>query len=302
MNRLSTSLGSYPLSSPLIAASGTLGSLVEFADVVDFSVYGAATAKSVSPEPWQGNAVPRLAHTHSGILNAIGIQNPGIESWIASYAEGLRNLPTEVWGSVVAHGIDGFHVVASSMADAGVAAIEINLSCPNLAGATFALEPSISADVVAAVRDATDLPIGAKLSSDAQPISAVAQAVSDAGADWVIVSNTVMGASIDPVTRRPLLSGLIGGYSGAPIRPIAIRSVLEISRDLPDLAIVGCGGVSKAEHVIEFLLAGASAVAIGSAHFKSPRVAGRISRDLTRFLKKHDIVSISELIGAYERW
>ncbi len=299
---LSTSLGPHPLSSPLIAASGTLGSLVEFVDVVDFSVYGAATAKSVSPEPWQGNTIPRLAHSNSGMLNTIGIQNPGIERWIEAYAAQLRTLPTEVWGSVVAHDIDGFHLVASSMADAGVAAIEINLSCPNLAGAPFALDPSISADVVAAVRDATDLPIGAKLSSDAQPISAVAQAVSDAGADWVVVSNTVMGASIDPVTRKPLLSGLIGGYSGAPIRPLAIRSVLEISRDVPDLTIVGCGGVSKAEHVIEFLLAGASAVAIGSAHFKSPRIAGRIARDLARFCKKHDISTISELIGAYEPW
>jgi dihydroorotate dehydrogenase (NAD+) catalytic subunit len=302
MTGLETRLGSYDLSSPLIGASGTVGSLVEFQGVIDFSLYGAATSKSVSPEPWPGREAPRIAHGDAGMLNGIGIQNPGIEAWVLSHGNTLTSIPTDVWGSVVAHDIDGFADVANEMTRAGVDAIEVNLSCPNLDGRPFALDPKVSADVVRAVSQATMLPIGAKLSSDAQPISAVASAVQEAGADWIVVANTVMGARIDPETRRPALSGLIGGYSGAPIRPIAIRSVLEIAMDVPELPIVGCGGVSDAAHVVEFLLAGASAVAIGSAHFKTPRVAKSITRDLKRYMQRHGISSVTELIGAYEPW
>ena len=299
---LATTLGEHALSSPLIAASGTVGSVVDFRGVVDFSYYGAATAKSVAPEAWPGRPPPRIAPTGNGMLNGIGIQNDGIDKWVRTYGPQIPSIPTEMWGSIVAHDIDGFAAVAAAMDSTGVSAIEINLSCPNLEGVPFALDPLLSAEVVRSVRSATTLPISAKLSSDAQPISSVAASVAEAGADWVVVSNTVMGARIDAETRRPSLSGLIGGYSGAPIRPIAVRSVLEISRDVPGLPIVGCGGASRAEHVIEFLLAGASAVAIGSAHFKTPRIAKGITKDLTRYMTKHDVTDISELVGAFEPW
>jgi dihydroorotate dehydrogenase (NAD+) catalytic subunit len=299
---LATTLGEHGLSSPLIAASGTVGSVVDFRGVVDFSYYGAATAKSVAPEAWPGRPPPRIAPTGEGMLNGIGIQNDGIDEWVRTYGPQIPSIPTEMWGSIVAHDIDGFAAVASAMDSTGVSAIEINLSCPNLEGVPFALDPLLSAEVVRSVRSATTLPISAKLSSDAQPISSVAASVAEAGADWVVVSNTVMGARIDPETRRPSLSGLIGGYSGAPIRPIAVRSVLEISRNVPGLPIVGCGGASRAEHVVEFLLAGASAVAIGSAHFKTPRIAKSITKDLAQYMTKHDVTDIRELIGAFEPW
>ncbi len=299
---LGTNLGGHALSSPLVAASGTVGSVVDFANVIDFSLYGAATLKSLAPVAWPGRPAPRIAPGEIGMLNGIGIQNPGVEAWVESHGGALGALPTQIWGSVVAHDIDGFAEVATGLASAGVSAIEVNLSCPNLDGVPFALDAGLSAEVVHSVRSATDLPIGAKLSSDAQPISAVATAVQEAGADWVVIANTVMGARINPRTRKPALSGLIGGYSGAPIRPIAIKSVLEVARDVPGLPIVGCGGVSHADHVVEFFLAGASAVAIGSAHFKTPRVAKRITRDLNRYLQRHKISSITELIGAYEPW
>jgi len=302
MSGLATNLGSYDLSSLLIGASGTVGSVVDFRETIDFSLYGAATAKSVSPEAWSGREPPRIAHRDAGMLNGIGIQNPGIEAWAVAHADAFVSIPTDVWGSVVAHDLDGFAEVANQMSLSGVDAIEINLSCPNLDGRPFALDPKLSGDVVSAVRAATTLPIGAKLSSDAEPIIAIAAAVQEAGADWVVVANSVMGSSIDPETRRPALSGLIGGYSGAPIRPIAIKSVLEIAKGAPDLPIVGCGGVSNAAHVVEFLLAGASAVAVGSAHFKTPRVGKSITRGLNRYMKRHDISSVTELIGAYEPW
>jgi dihydroorotate dehydrogenase (NAD+) catalytic subunit len=299
---LSTSLGHYELSSPLIAASGTVGSVVDFSDVVDFTLYGAATAKSVAPEPWPGRKPPRIAPVESGMLNGIGIQNVGIEQWVETVGFRVSSVETDVWASIVAHDIEGFAAVASAIGGVGVTAVEVNLSCPNLDGVPFALDADLSAEVVRCVRSATELPISAKLSSDAQPITAVASSVAEAGADWVVVSNTVMGARIDPETRRPALTGLIGGYSGSPIRPIAIRSVLEISRDIPDLPIVGCGGASQAGHVVEFLLAGASAVAIGSAHFKTPRVAASITKGLHRYMAQHDVDSIAQLIGGYEPW
>lgn len=299
---LETHLGPYRLSSPLIAASGTVGSVVDFSEVIDFGLYGAATTKSVSPEPWPGRKPPRIASVDGGMLNGIGIQNPGVEAWLTEFSADFVGIDTDVWGSAVAHDTVGFSVVAAEMENAGVAAIEVNLSCPNLDGVPFALDPGRSADVVRAVREATSLPIGAKLSSDASPISAVASRVVESGADWLVISNTVMGASIDPHTRKPLLSGVIGGYSGTPIRPIAIKSVLEVAADMPEVPIVGCGGVSTAEHVIEFLLAGASAVALGSIHFKTPRAAKRIVRDLKRYMDRHGVETISELVGAYEQW
>ena len=276
--------------------------MVEFAQVTDFSLYGAAVAKSVAPEPWRGRPPPRIAPTDTGMLNGIGSQNPGIDAWRIQMAPQFGAIPTAVWGSIVAHDVEGFAEVAAKMAGTGVEAIEINLSCPNLEGQPFALDTGLTAQVVAAVRAATGLPLGAKLSPDATPISPVANAAMSAGADWLVVANTVMGASIDPETRRPLLSGLIGGYSGSAIRPIAMRCVLEIARDLPDAPVAACGGVSKAGHVIEYILAGADAVAIGTAHFAQPRVASRITKDLTRYMAKHSISTLTELKGAFEPW
>jgi len=302
MTGLGVELGPVSLTSPLVAAAGTVGSVVEFAQVVDFSLYGAAVAKSVAPEPWDGRKPPRIAPTDGGMLNGIGIQNPGIDAWAGQIAPQLAAISAPVWGSIVAHDVEGFAEVAAKMAGTGVAAIEINLSCPNLDGRPFALNGDLTAQVVASVRTVTDLPLGAKLSPDAMPITPVAEAAMSAGADWLVVANTVMGAAIDPETRRPLLSGLVGGYSGSAVRPITMRCVLTIAGDLPDAPIVACGGVSDAKHVVEYILAGADAVAIGTAHFAEPRVARKITKDLTRYMAKHSISTLTELKGAYEPW
>jgi dihydroorotate dehydrogenase (NAD+) catalytic subunit len=299
---LSVRLGTTYLKTPLVAAAGTVGSVVDFVDTIDFSFYGAAVAKSVSLDPWQGRPTPRLAHAGSGMLNGIGIQNPGIERWLSEVNSRIDGVNTQVWGSVVGHDVAGFVEVARRMDTSSVAAIEVNLSCPNLEGEPFALDPNLSSEVIREVRGATTKPLGAKLSPDASPVSAVAHAVAEAGADWVVMGNTVMGASIDPRTRRPLLSGVTGGYSGAPIRPIAIRCVLEIASDLPEVPIVGCGGISSAEHVIEYILAGATAVAIGTAHFARPRIGKTIIKDLHRLVRGHDAATVDELRGAYEPW
>lgn len=300
---LGTRLGPIEMASPLVAASGTVGSVVDFTEVVDFSRYGAAVAKSVSPTPWEGRPAPRVAPAGVGMLNGIGIQNPGVETWLDEVVPRLPTVPTAVWGSAVGRDTAEFVVVAGAMASAGLEAIEINLSCPNLDGHLFALDPSAAAEVVRAVRSTVGtVPIGAKLSPNAQSVVAVAEAVAGAGADWVVLTNTVWGAGIDIGTRRPVLSGTVGGYSGPPLKPIAMRCVLEVSEALPELPIVGLGGVATGDDVVEYVLAGASAVGIGTAHFARPRVAGRILRQMRRRLREMGVERLSDIVGGVRRW
>jgi dihydroorotate dehydrogenase (NAD+) catalytic subunit len=299
---LSMTLGPMELRSPLVAASGTVGSVVDFVDVTDFSLYGAAVAKSVSGEPWEGRPAPRLAPAGVGMLNGIGIQNPGIERWLADVVPELGAVPTEVWGSAVGRTPEEFVTVAGSMASAGLPAVEINLSCPNLDGHLFALDSTASRTVVREVRDAVDIPIGAKLSPNSESITAVAAAVMEAGADWVVLTNTAWGCGIDISSRRPVLSGTVGGYSGPPLKPIAMRCVVEVHRDLPDVPILGLGGVSTGDDVVEYVLAGASAVGIGTAHFASPRVARRVMRQLRRRLRRMGVDRLSDLVGGLRPW
>jgi dihydroorotate dehydrogenase (NAD+) catalytic subunit len=300
---LAIDLGDHQLSSPLVAASGTVGSVAEFAPVADVTVYGAMVAKSVSATPWAGREAPRLGAAGTGMLNAIGIQNPGIEAWVDEVGPTLASLPTEVWGSAVGKTPEEFATVAAHLGNTTIGAIEVNLSCPNLEdGIMFALDPKAAFQVVAAVRGATSLPIGAKLSPNAEDIVAVADAVAGAGADWVVVGNTVWGAAIDIETRRPVLRSVVGGYSGSPIKPIALRGVWQVHQALPELPIVGTGGVSHGDDVVEFLLAGASAVGVGSAHFADPKIGAKIIRQLRKYLTRHGIGAVAELIGGAQPW
>ncbi|NNC92865.1 MAG: dihydroorotate dehydrogenase [Acidimicrobiia bacterium] len=296
MTDLAVSLGALELRSPLIAAAGTVGSVYDFADVDAFSFYGAAVAKSVSHEPWPGRVAPRMAPSGQGMLNGIGIQNPGIDAWRETMPD-MATLPVPVWGSAVGTTAAEFALVAKGLTASGVAAIEVNLSCPNLEeGSMFALSPPASAQVIAAVRASTELPVGAKLSPNSEDIVAVARAVGEAGADFLVLTNTVWGMGIDLATRRPKLSGEIGGYSGAPIKPVAMRCVWEVAGAL-DVPIVGCGGIRSGEDVIEYFLAGASAVALGTAHFAEPRVGRRILREIDAWCERHGVEALSELTG-----
>ena len=270
---------------------------MEMDGVADLTAYGAAVAKSVSVEPWSGRPAPRVAPAGIGMLNGIGIQNPGIDEWLRDHRAVISRLPVPVWGSAVGHTVGDFVRVAEGLAEAGVAAIEINLSCPNLDGHLIALDPSLSAKVTSAVKSAVDLPVGAKLSPNSIDIASVAAACAEAGADWVVLTNTVWGAGIDIETRRPLLSGVIGGYSGPPLKPIALRCVIEVHRALPDLPIVGCGGVASGTDVIEYLLAGASAVGLGTVHFAEPRAGRRILREVERLCRRLGATRLDELIG-----
>jgi dihydroorotate dehydrogenase (NAD+) catalytic subunit len=300
---LSVRLGPAMLRSPLVAASGTVGSVVDFVGAGDLAAYGAAVAKSVSGDPWPGRPVPRLAPAGEGMLNGIGIQNPGVDAWAGAVRPHLGSIGVPVWGSAVGADAAEFARVAATQQTAGVAAVEVNLSCPNLEqGRMFALDPAASAEVVAAVRAAVTVPIGAKLSPNSEDIAAVAGAVVAAGADWVVLTNTVWGAGFDIETRRPKLSGVVGGYSGPPLKPIALRCVWEVRRAMPDVPILGCGGVRSGADVVEFLLAGASAVALGTVHFAGPKAGRRVLRDVRRYCARHGVGRVADLTGGAVPW
>jgi dihydroorotate dehydrogenase (NAD+) catalytic subunit len=294
---LAARLGPVALRSPLVAASGTVGSVVEFTGVTDFRWYGAAVAKSVSDEPWAGRPAPRVGAAGVGMLNGIGIQNPGVRAWVEEVVPELEAIDVPVWGSVVGTTVDGFVSVAKALVDAGLPVLEVNLSCPNLDGHLFALDPGRSAQVIGAIRQEVEVPIGAKLSPNSEDIVAVAAACATAGADWVVLTNTVWGAGIDLDRRAPVLSGVIGGYSGRPLKPIALRCVIEVHRALPELPILGLGGVTSGDDVIEYTLAGASAVGIGTVHFAEPRAARRIVRETEWRLRKMGESKLSDLVG-----
>ncbi len=294
---LAARLGPVALRSPLVAASGTVGSVVDFLGVTDFDDYGAAVAKSVSDVPWPGRPAPRLAPAGSGMLNGIGIQNPGIEVWVAEVVPHLAAAGVPVWGSAVGTDVEGFVTVVRAMETAGLAAVEVNLSCPNLDGHLFALDRRLSAEVIGAVREAVAIPIGAKLSPNSERIVEVADACREAGADWLVLTNTVWGAGIDIERRRPVLSGIIGGYSGIPLKPIALRCVLEVHRAMPEMPLLGVGGVTTGRDVIEYTLAGASAVGLGTVHFAEPRAGRRILRETGAELKRIGADRLADLVG-----
>jgi len=289
---LRTVLGSLDLSSPLVAASGTVGSVWEWAGVADTSFYGAAVAKSVSGVAWPGRPAPRLAPVATGMLNGVGIQNPGIDAWMTDMKPRIGTLEVPIWGSAVGETVEEFVTVAAGMERTGVSAIEVNLSCPNLEGALFALDPSMSAEVMSEVAGAVTVPIGAKLSPNSEEILPVAAAVVEAGASFVTLTNTVWGFGVDLKTARPKLPGL---------KAIAMRCVYQVAKALPGLPILGCGGVSSGHDVVEYLMAGASAVGLGTVHFAEPKAGKRIFRETERVMKKIGANSVSDIIGVAVR-
>lgn len=301
-DRLSAHLGPIELRSPLIAASGTVGSVWEWAAVADVTPFGAAVAKSVAPVEWPGRPAPRLAPAGPGMLNGIGIQNPGIEAWVDKMTPVLPALEVPVWGSAVGETPDEFAMVAKGLLSAGVPVVEVNLSCPNLDdGRMFSLDADRAAEVVAAVVAAIDVPVGAKLSPNADDMVGVAAACLEAGATFLTLTNTLLGFGVDLETGRPLLSGGVGGYSGPGLKPVSLRCVYEVACAFPGTPIVGCGGVTTGADVVEYLLAGASVVAVGTALLAEPRAGTRIVRELGRELDRRG-VTLSALVGGVKPW
>jgi dihydroorotate dehydrogenase (NAD+) catalytic subunit len=298
---LTTRLGSLVLPNPVMTASGTAGHGHELADHLDPALLGAVVVKSLHAEPWDGNPAPRVHATPAGMLNSVGLQGPGVEAWLEHDLPDLLATGARVVASIWGRTVEEFARAAELLAGAPkeVVAVEVNASCPNLEDrrALFAHSTTATAEVVAAAA-AAGRPLWAKLSPNTPDLPDVAAAAVAAGAEAVTVANTVLGMVIDTEARRPLLGAGRGGLSGPAIRPVAVRAVFDTHEALPDVPIIGVGGVASAVDAVEFLMAGASAFQVGTATFADPAAPALILRDLGRWCDDHGVAHLSELIGA----
>ena len=301
---LSVRLGRLELRNPVVTASGTFASGREFADFVDLSRLGAIVTKGVSSEPWAGNASPRIAETASGMLNSIGLQNPGVEAfarrdlvWLAENAAG-----TPVIVNVSGHSVDDYvRVIERLEAEPRVDAYEVNISCPNVdaGGMAFGTDCASAAAVTRACRAATDRTLIVKLSPNVTDIAEIARSVEAEGADAVSLINTLLGMAIDAEQRRPKLARVVGGLSGPAIKPVALRMVWQVATAV-GVPLVGMGGIMDATDAVEFLLAGATAVAVGTANFTDPSATMRVVDGIAEYCRRHGVAHVTELIGALE--
>lgn len=296
---VSVTLGRLHLKNPILVASGTFGYAREMAGTVDFAKLGGIVPKTVTMQPRIGNKPPRTVETASGMLNSIGLDNDGLDYFIDNHVPYLRTLPTAIVGNIAGKSEDEFPRMAERLGrDCGLAALELNLSCPNVAGGVdFAVNPEVTRRVVHSVRSVCPLPIIAKLTPNVTAIVPIAQAAKDGGADAVSLINTFVGMAIDWRKRRPILGNITGGLSGPAIKPLALRLVWQVARNV-DIPIIGIGGIATLDDVMEFLVAGASAVQIGTANFYDPTVSVRIADGLPNLLSELGVGSVREVIGS----
>ena len=300
---LAVGLGPLALKNPITTASGTFGYGLEFTDFVDLSTLGGLCTKGLSLKPHAGNAPPRICETPAGMLNAIGLQNVGVEVFVREKLPKLMALGATVIANVWGDLEEDYVTVVRALEDAeGVAAIELNISCPNVqrGGMLFGNSPPLTRSLVARVRDATQRPLIVKLSPNAPDLVESARAAREAGADILSLVNTFVGMAIDPETARPRISFGTGGLSGPAIRPLAVRMVYQVARALPGTPLMGIGGIAELSDVLEFLAAGATAVQVGTANFKDPGASGRLVAELDAYCAARK-TSVAALIGRAHR-
>jgi dihydroorotate dehydrogenase (NAD+) catalytic subunit len=303
---LSTRVGRVELASPVMTASGTAGHGAELGAYVDLSSLGAVVVKSLSAEPWDGNPAPRVHETDAGMINSVGLQNPGVEAWRDEELPELLATGARVVASIWGFTVEAYEKAAAALADAPaeVVAVEVNLSCPNIESRRdmFAHSATLTAETIGAVVGAVGprRPVWAKLSPNVTDLTEIAGAAIEAGADALTLVNTVMGMSIDPATRTYRLGSGAGGggLSGPAIRPVAVRAVHDVRAAFPTIGIVGVGGVATGEHAAELLVAGADAVQVGTANFADPRATARITQELIRWCRRHRVARIRDVVGS----
>src|SRR3954465_14379237 len=299
---LSVTIGSLTLKNPLIAASGCFGYGVEYADVVDLSTLGAIVSKGLFLKEREGHPAPRIVETPAGMLNAIGLQGIGVHRFVEEKLPELRARNATVIVNVCGTTLDEYVEVSRILSDAeGVGAIELNISCPNIkeGGIQFGCSLMGTHDVVNAVRKVTRLPIVPKLTPNVTDVASFARAAEDAGADAVSLVNTFLAMVIDVETRRPKLSNVVGGLSGPAIRPIAVRMVYEC-RQLVKIPIIGMGGIADARDALEFIIAGAAAVQVGTANFVDPLIWPKLLDGICGYMTRHRIERIADLVGTVD--
>lgn len=299
---LTTRLGALTLANPVMTASGTFGYGQEFSPFYDIGRLGGIVAKGLSPAPRPGNPPPRIVETPAGMLNTIGLQNVGVDAFIAEKLPVLRPTGTQVFANVFGETIDEYVEVCTKLDRAeGLAAIELNVSCPNVekGGMIFGNSPRALAEVTAACRAATRLPLFVKLSPNVTDIREMAVAAVEAGADGLSLVNTFVGMAVDVERRRPVLEKISGGLSGPAIKPLALWLTWQVHQAV-DVPLIGMGGISSATDALEFILCGASAVQVGTANFVTPSAADDVLSGIEAYLSEHGIASVSELVGALE--
>ena len=299
---LSVRIGSLHLRNPLIAASGCFGYGLEYADMVDLASLGGVAVKGLFLEERQGHPPPRIVETPSGMLNAIGLQGIGIHRFIREKLPGLRERRAVVIVNICGTTLDEYVELARILSDEeGVAALELNISCPNIkeGGITFGCNLDATFNVVSAVRRVTRLPVIPKLTPNVTDVSAFARAAEDAGADAVSLVNTFLAMVIDVETRRPRISNILGGLSGPAIRPIAVRMVHEC-RQAVKIPIIGMGGIANARDAVEFMIAGASAVQVGTANFVDPFIWSKILQGIQDYMLRHKLERIADIVGTLD--
>ncbi len=299
---LRVNIGSLRLRNPVLTASGTFGYGREFADLTNLHRLGGVVTKGISLAPRPGNPPPRIVETACGMLNAIGLENVGVEEFIRRKMVFLRSVGTRVIVNILGDSIEDYARLAERLTGVeGIDALEVNISCPNVqkGGVAFGTVPEMAAAVTAAVRAATDLPLIVKLSPNVTDISRMATVVEEAGADAVSLINTLVGMAIDWRTRRPRLANVVGGLSGPAIKPVALRMVWQVARTV-SIPVIGIGGISRAEDALEFLVAGATAIQVGTANFYQPAAAEEIIADMASLLQEQGEQSVRDIIGSLQ--
>lgn len=298
---LSVNLGGLAMKNPVTTASGTFAAGMEYSDFVDVSALGAVTTKGVSLNGWEGNASPRIAEVPSGMLNSIGLQNPGVAHLKSEELPWLREQGATTIVNVSGHSFDEYVQVIEALEDAPVDAYEVNISCPNVdaGGMTLGTHVPSVEKVVSLCREATSRPLIVKLTPNVTDITEIARAAEASGADAISLINTLLGMAIDAKRRRPVLARVVGGFSGPAVKPVALRMVWQCSKAV-SVPILGMGGVTTGTDAVEFMLAGATAVAVGTANFMNPQATVDVIDGVIDYCEKQGVNDVNDLIGALE--
>lgn len=302
MANLKTKIGSLELKNPVMTASGTFGYGTEYADFMDISRLGAIIVKGTTLKRREGNPYPRMAETPSGMLNAVGLQNKGVDYFVDHIYPEIKDIDTNIIVNVSGSSIEDYVETASVINTLdSIPAIELNISCPNVkqGGMAFGVKAESAASVISAVRKAYDKTLIVKLSPNVTDITEIARAAEDSGADSVSLINTMLGMAIDAERRRPILSTVTGGMSGPAVKPVALRMVWQVAKAVK-IPVIGLGGICCATDAVEFLLAGASAIQIGTANFIDPSVSEKVIDGIEEYLDRHGFKDVSEIVGALE--
>ena len=302
MADLRVNIGNLALKNPVMTASGTFGYGEEFADLVDLSAIGGIIVKGTTLHKREGNPYPRMAETPSGMLNAVGLQNKGVHYFVDTIYPRIKDIDSQMIVNVSGSCLEDYAETAAIINDLDkIPAIELNISCPNVkhGGMTFGVQPQAAAEVVSAVRKAYKKTLIVKLTPNVTDITEIAKAVEGAGADAVSLINTMLGMAIDVEKRKPILSTVTGGLSGPAIKPVALRMVWQVAKAV-NVPVVGLGGIMNADDAIAFLLAGATAIEIGTANFIDPAVTVKVAAGINAYLDRHGYRSVKEIIGALE--